>query len=258
MLKLKALLWLAPATVALNLLVAIAPVQANCAGSIGTLEPYQPVMERMWRELQEQTNPPWGEVNPFGTLEGDRITLTAEFERLNGSQKQQVIEALRTFPPYHELTPAEQEAMNQVTGTAPYRIYASDGRLLFTPYDACSSYTLLTEKARYAWYYNYLPIITPNFNPDSLRNAGNPSWRQVRFPIAAEQERNTRLQFWRTVGWNATDWWIAWVPENGYFEINVPTDYNQSQLERFWQVAPRQYRYVVVATDGTVLQERTF
>lgn len=247
------------APVMLNLLMAIAPAQANCPMSVGSAEPYQLVMQRRWRELQAQTTYPWGNVRPYAKFEGENITLTPEFDRLTGSQKQQVVSTVLTTPPFDQLTPAEQEAMKEVGGVAPYRVYASDGRLVSAPYDGCTRPTLLTERARYSWYYNSQERGAPrDLTPEGLRNAGRPSWRIVRFPISAEQERSTRFQFWKTVGWNASNWWIAWVPENGYFEINVPVGYNSAQLERFWQVAPRQHRYVVVGNDGTVLQERRF
>lgn len=249
--------WLLPATVLFNLSVAIAPANANCAMGVGSAEPFQLVMERVWRELQQQPTYPWGNARPYGTFVGNRITLTPAFEPLTGAQKQQVVETVLTTPPFEQLTPAERDAMQQVAGPPPYQVYASDGRLVSAPYDGCTRPTLLTERDRYGWYFNSQNRGAPaDLTPDGLRNAGRPSWRVVRVPISAEQERSTRLRFWNAVGWNATDWWIAWVPETGYFELNVPVGYSPTQLERFWQVAPRQQRYVVVANDGTVLQER--
>lgn len=255
----KSLGWLVPVAASVHLAVAIAPAQANCAMSVGSAEPYQLVMQRRWRELQQAPTYPWGQVRPYSTFVGERMTLTPAFEQLMGSQKQQVITTLLTTPPFDQLTPAEQEAMQQVGGPPPYRVYASDGRLVSAPYDGCTRPTLLTERDRYSWYFNSQGRdAPPDLTPDGLRNAGRPSWRVVRVPITAEQERHTRLRFWQAVGWNATNWWIAWVPETGYFELNVPVGYNPAQLERFWRVAPRQQRYVVVANDGTVLQERRF
>ncbi|MBD2517067.1 hypothetical protein H6G93_19010 [Nostoc sp. FACHB-973] len=35
-----------------------------------------------------------------------------------------------------------------------HSVYASDGRLLSAVYDACTRFDMLTEKARYSWYYN--------------------------------------------------------------------------------------------------------
>ncbi|MBW4428044.1 MAG: hypothetical protein KME50_27280 [Nostoc desertorum CM1-VF14] len=49
--------------------------------------------------------------------------------------------------------------------------------------------------------------------------------------------------------------WIAWVPEHGYFEINVPNSYNIKQLGQFWRSAPRNYRYIVLSTDGSLVFE---
>jgi hypothetical protein len=77
------------------------------------------------------------------------------------------------------------------------------------------------------------------------------------------QEKAVRLKFWRTVGYNNSNGvdWIAWVPEHGYFEINVRSqvgDRYKNTLRQFWRVAPRQYRYVVIDSEGTLVEEKTF
>ncbi|MEO1353353.1 MAG: hypothetical protein AAFW84_32095 [Cyanobacteria bacterium J06635_15] len=91
-----------------------------------------------------------------------------------------------------------------------------------------------------------------------LRNAGYPSWRQVNFPIDPATEQAVRLGFWNSVGYEQSHWWIAWVPEHGYFEINVPENYDAERLEQYWQVADRNYRYVVLSRDGSQLAEKLF
>jgi len=55
--------------------------------------------------------------------------------------------------------------------------------------------------------------------------------------------------------------WIAWVPEHGYFELNVRSkvgDHYQNSLRQFWRLAPRKYRYVVVDSEGTLVEEKRF
>ena len=259
MLKLNFRFWSSVTVLSLTLasvdLLRISPALANCSETLAPMEQMQPAMERQWQQLQQQTTYPWGNVRPFGTLVGDRVTLTPEFDRLNGSQKQQVISAAFGYT----LTPEEQQALNCALGMGPYEIYASDGRMIYRA-SACHDMTTLTEKARYSYYYNFADSFTPRSELETeLRNAGRPAWRDVRFPISAAQERETRLKFWNAIGYNqATNgWWIAWVPENGYFEVNAPVGYSQQQLQRFWQVTPRQYRYVVVTIDGTFVQEHT-
>jgi hypothetical protein len=116
----------------------------------------------------------------------------------------------------------------------------------------------LTEAARYGWYYKArernlsIPF-------EHLRNVGEPEWRQVNFPITRFAEDAVRIQFWDSVTFkNADGWWIAWVPENGYFEINVPENFDYGRLQRYWQVADPSYRYVVVRADGTTLGKKQF
>ncbi|HEY9880011.1 MAG TPA: hypothetical protein V6D29_16270 [Leptolyngbyaceae cyanobacterium] len=234
----------------------MSPALAWCLDALAPMELIQPAMERQWQQLQQQTTYPWGEARPFGTLVGDRVTLTSEFDRLTGSQKQQVIDAVFEYT----LTPEEEQAIFGMGLRGPYTIYASDERMIYQA-STCHDLTMLTEKARYAYHYNFAGLsATQSEREVDSRNAGRPAWRNVQFPISVAQERETRLQFWNAIGYKqaANDWWIAWVPEQGHFEVNVPVGYSQQSLQRFWQVAPQQYRYVVVAADGTFVQEHTF
>jgi hypothetical protein len=46
--------------------------------------------------------------------------------------------------------------------------------------------------------------------------------------------------------------WIAWVPEQGFFEITVAaTPGAERSLNAFWKVAPSQFRYVVLEEGGS-------
>ncbi len=76
--KLKVLLGFLPITVLPNLLVAIAPAQANCPMAVGSAEPFQLVMTHRWRELQQQTTYSWGNVRPYTTFTRTHINLTPE------------------------------------------------------------------------------------------------------------------------------------------------------------------------------------
>ncbi|MGF1520741.1 MAG: hypothetical protein ACFBSF_00290 [Leptolyngbyaceae cyanobacterium] len=248
--------------IATHLLIAI-PAAANCADTVGSLEYFQPAMERLWQQLQTQTDYPWGTERPYGELVGDRIVLTPAFDDLEGEQKDQVIDLLQAHDQggLYSLLTEEEKARPGIGALSPYEIYTHDGRLVTTAYDGCTPVRLLTERARYSYYYNRLP-----FDPDTgaratfedLRNAGQPFWRNVQFPISAEEERAVRFSFWSAVGADkeSQGWWIAWVPEEGYFEINVPQDYNPAELQRFWRVSTIQYPYRIVATDGTELLRR--
>lgn len=236
--------------------VVAAPAWANCAGQPGSLAWYEPVMSAHLQRIQSQPTHSWSTAQIVDRLEGDRIFLTEAFESLSGPQKSQAINDLLEINFETEVT-AEQLAT--VDGPPPYKVVAHDGRLLSAPYDGCTRNTLLTEQSRFSWYYNeqgrYLP---PNLPPSELRNAGQPSWRQIRFPIGATAEKQVRLGFWQSVGYQNANWWIAWVPERGYFEVNVPVNFDYDRLQRYWRVADRNYRYAVVRADGTRLGEKRF
>ncbi|WGV26710.1 hypothetical protein [Halotia branconii] len=235
-------LWLLPITATVNFVAVISPAQANCPGSVPPLEEVQPQMQQRWQELQRRKTYPWGKAQVYKSLQGDRITLASSFDQLRDSQKQEVLNLLQL-------------------GNNPHSVYASDGRLLSAVYDACTRFFMLTEKARYSWYYNSIGRSLPNnFPQEALRNAGNPSWRQVRVPISQTRERSIRNLFWNEMGYSQANsgLWIAWVPEHGYFEINVPNGYSVQQLQKFWAVAPRNYRYIVLSTDGTILMDANF
>ncbi|MEM9003031.1 MAG: phosphoribosylaminoimidazolesuccinocarboxamide synthase [Cyanobacteria bacterium P01_F01_bin.86] len=248
--------------IATNLLITV-PVFANCADTVGSLEYFQPAMERHWQQLQTQTDYPWGAERPYGELMDDRIVLTAAFDTLEGNQKDQAIDLLWRAGNggLHGLLTPEEKARPGLGALPPYRIFTHDGRLVHAAYDGCTPVQMLTERDRYDYYYNRLPYDFETGDQASfedLRNAGQPFWRTVQFPIAAAEESAIRLSFWNAVGYAKVDqgWWIAWVPEQGHFEVNVSADYDPADLQRFWRVAPIDYRYVVVTTDGTWVLQR--
>ncbi|MGI8932652.1 phosphoribosylaminoimidazolesuccinocarboxamide synthase [Leptolyngbya sp. BC1307] len=236
--------------------VVVTPAWANCAGQPGSVAWYEPVMSEHLQRLQSQPTHSWGSAQILDRMEGDRILLTEAFETLSGPQKNQALKDLIEIDFEAEVT---EEQLATVDGPSPYQVIGHDGRLLSAPYDGCTRDTLLTEQSRFSWYYNnqgrYLP---QNLPASELRNAGQPSWRQVNFPIETAAEKSVRLRFWQSVGYQNTDWWIAWVPERGYFEVNVPVNFDYGRLQRYWPVADRNYRYVVVRADGTRLGEKRF
>jgi len=254
------LLWLGSIAIAVNLIALTPPALANCSDFVGSVEVWQTPMQRHFQQLQQREYS-WGQARPYGTLSGRRVTLTADFDRLTGAQKQQVLNLLLNTPIFtpEELQAAAENGGMGVGAQSPYEVYASDGRIVSAAYDGCTRFTILTERARYSWYYNSIGRSLPtNFDREGLRNAGQPSWRRVQVSIPAAQERNVRQRFWNRMGYSQTDLWIAWVPEQGYFEINVPRGYDVDRLRQFWSVAPRQYRYLVVDTDGTSVMDANF
>ncbi len=236
------LLGLLPIAASINIVVAAPPAQANCPGSGPSLEEAQPRVQQRWEELQGMETYPWGKARVYERLQGNRITLAPSFDRLRDSQKQEALNLLRL-------------------SNYPHSVYASDGRLLSALYDGCTRFDMLTERARYGWYFNSIGRSLPDNLPrEALRNAGTPSWRLVRVPISKTQEQSVRNLFWSRMGYSQANsgMWIAWVPEHGYFEVNVPNGYNVQQLGQFWRLAPRNYRYIVLSTDGTLLLDANF
>jgi hypothetical protein len=249
----------------LSTLLAIATpsvVSANCSEVFASLEQVQPAMELYFPKLKAQTDYPWGKVQPYDKIEGDRITLTTAFDGLTASQKIEALELLKVDYnwPKELLTPERQEAIKKnYSGyfpamMTPYQVFSSDRRLVSAAYDGCTRSTILTEAERYRWYYNSLPS---GASFADLRNAGKPNWRQVKHSISPQEERTVRLKFWQAVGYNQTQvYWIAWVPERGHFEINVSEEASyQKILKRFQRVAPSKYRYVIVSDRGNVLSK---
>jgi hypothetical protein len=233
-------LWLLPIAATINVIFVTAEAQANCPESVPTLEQTQARVQQLWDELQEMKTYPWGAARVYESLKGDRITLSASFDPLLGSQKQEVFNLLQLY-------------------NSPHSVYASDGRLLSARYDGCTRFQMLTEKARYSWYYNG-GSVSSNVSRETLRNFGRPSWRQVRVAISEAEEKSVRNLFWNKLGYSQANkgMWIAWVPEHGYFEVNIPNGYNVKQLGQFWRVAPRKYRYIVLSADGTPLPNANF
>ncbi|MDJ0510259.1 MAG: phosphoribosylaminoimidazolesuccinocarboxamide synthase [Crocosphaera sp.] len=247
-------------TLLLGLIESVSPVLANCSDRIASLGLVQPIMERLWAQLQAE-NPVYGE------LKDNSITLTEGFDSLSGLEKKQVLEPLKLG--YNNnwlefLSPEEQtEALKDpgLGAISPYQVYSNDGRLLSVAYDGCTRLTLLTEKERFSYYYqtllyrNSLQEVESSITAQMLRNAEQPSWRQVNVSIAQQKEEQIRVHFWQTIGYERINegWWIAWVPEQGHFEINVPVDYDKTLLKRYLRLASPDYQYVVINLQGTPL-----
>ncbi|WP_232285808.1 phosphoribosylaminoimidazolesuccinocarboxamide synthase [Crocosphaera chwakensis] len=240
-------------------MISVPVVLANCNDRVASLTLVQPIMERLWPKLKAE--------NPiYAQLKNNSITLTEEFAALSGTQKQQALEPLQLGYKnnwFEFLTPEEKKSAlgDRGWGTiSPYLVYGSDGRLISVPYDGCTRLTLLTEKDRFSYYYQTLiyrkslEAGQSHITPQMLRNAGQPSWRKVNVSIAQQQEEKIRLEFWQTIGYDQVDegWWIAWVPEQGHFEINVPVNYDKNRLQKYRQIALPKYKYVVIDNEGTL------
>lgn len=208
-----------------------------CSDSLIDAKLIAPAMEQYLAKLRKQD---WEGIQPFGSLEGERIYLTPAFEQLKFRQKKQVLELLLLgygeYRPLMQLmTPESRRRLRESGGTMlPYTVYTSDGRVVSVPYNGCNRMLVLTEYER-----------------SRLGFLGIHLQRQQRYPMSRWQQEQIKKLFWNTVGYElAGDYWIAWVPESGHFEIDVPHQNYERVLEHFWKVAPTYYRYIVME-NGT-------
>ena len=220
------------------------PALANCPGYGRPIEAVNQEVLQRWNSIKDDRSYFFGQ-SILDTIEGSRLILTSAFDRFTGPEKQQVLGTL------------------QLDGSS-YEVYTADGRLLSSQYDGCTfRQPLLTERDRYGWYFNRSPVgydLPLSERSEALRNAGQPSWRNVTVSISAQQERQIRSQFWQSVGYSRYDqgWWIGWVPEGGYFEITVANADGLTLANSFIDQALQDYRYVVVARDGTPLRDTRY
>lgn len=244
----------------LSFLLLTAPARANCVDNIGRLDFAAPVMQKHWAELQTRQNFPWGAINPYDRIQGDQLWLKPSFETLTSAQKHQALALLHLGNDWYELVqkwvPAQElteDRMVEVGALPPYAVYASDGRLISAVYDGCTREVMFTERQRFQWYTNRRPA---GARPVDLYNGGHPAWRRIHFALAPAKEKAVRLAFWRAVGFAKADagWWISWVPEQGHFEIDLPSARELPSLQRaFLNQAPGTYTFVVRDQDGNSL-----
>lgn len=210
-----------------------APVQA-CDQPL--IEPtlLQPAMQRYFGELARTR---WEGGHPFGHIDGARIYMSHDFDALAENRKRQLLSLLLLDygayrPLLSWLSPETRAQIARSGGAMPaYEVYSADGRLISMPYNGCHRMTFLTEYER-------------------ARSGflGVRYKRIQRFPMSAWQQEQIKKLFWDQIGYKrAGDFWIAWVPESGHFEIDVPDERFARVLDAFWLIAPAYYRYVVVA-----------
>lgn len=214
------------------------PAYANCAGFGRPPEQVNLEVRQRVNQLKNNPNEFFGQ-KMLDVIGDRRITLTPAFDSFTGPAKLQILNTLQLE-------------------SSTYEVYTADGRLVSAQYDGCTRTHILTERDRYSWYLNRPPVQMPlPMLRDALRNPGQPSWRKVNQSIHPEDERRARFKFWESVGYDKAKqgWWIAWVPEGGYFEVTVRNADGLTQLKPYLATAFRQYRYVVLAIDGTPLYD---
>lgn len=192
--------------------------------------------------LEKLRHTKWEGILPFGSFENGRIYLTPAFDSLNSRQKKQILDLLLLgygeYKPLMNLMNSDQRRrLRDAGGTMlPYSVFTSDGRVVSLPYNGCNRMLVLTEYER-----SRLKFL--GINPERIQ----------RYPMSGWQQEKVKKLFWSTIGYDlAGDYWIAWVPESGHFEVNVPHNNSDRVLDHFWPLAPKYYRYIVVE-NGTQL-----
>ena len=235
---------------ALSTMVPIAPqitpqaAQAGaCYDKVLKLEWVRPAMEKYIEKLRSS---PWEGIQPFDSVQNNRIILSPEFAKLSGHQKRQILDLLLLnygeYKPLMKLMSSEnRRRIRESEGSMlPFEVYTHDGRLVSLPYNGCNRIIVLTEYER-----------------SRLGFLGIEVQRVQRYPMSRWNEEYVKKLFWNAIGYEkAGKYWIAWVPEKGHFEIDVPQSNHEAVLKAFWPVAPDYYRYVII--DKGTLQYTYF
>jgi len=248
----------------LVLLALITPVRSNCVDDISDPDFATPLFKRWFDQLKSRQSFPWGTVNPYDRFRDGRVYFNSDFDTLTVHQRMEVFDLLHLdlggktwyqLVQYY-LPNRELEGIDPVRIGArhPFAVYGSDGRLLSPVYDGCTRMLTLTERARFQWY-SLRGEVPPRHQNTVNRNTGYPSWRKVRYPITPQHELGVRQSFWRQIGWSYEreyrGWWIAWVPEHGWFEINIPSSSELPLLrKRFLNRPPQGWKFVVTDQSG--------
>jgi len=116
---------------------------------------------------------------------------------------------------------------------SPVSVVSADGRLVSAPYNGCTRCTMLTELDRFRFV-------------SSCRELA----RSNRFPLAARNDKAIRTAFWKFITKRyprAKIEWIAWVPECGYFEIDIKKKHDgplaREAVAQFFRSLSHRYKY---------------
>jgi len=205
----------------------------GCSDQFVSLPLIRPAMERYFVKLRSVH---WEGIMPFEAMLGKKIYLSRAFENLSRPQKKRILELLllgygEYTPLLRLLEPSELKKLPKNRGAMlPYEVYTSDGRILSYPYNACNRLSTFNEYER-----ERLPFF------------GIKLLRTQRYPLRRSAQERVKRIFWESLGYEkARKYWIAWVPESGYFEIDVPTVHYEGVLNSFLSTAPGYYYTVVV------------
>lgn len=204
--------------------------QAACESQFINHAPLKSAFQQYFEKLKAQK---WEGVEAFSHISYQKIYMKPAFDKLKAEAKRRVLSLLLLdYGEYTQLLPLlDAGSLKSLNGSMfPYAVYTADGRILSAAYNPCNRLITLTEYER-----SRLPFLGVNIQ------------RVQRFPLSPEIQEDIEKRFWKAVGYdNAGDYWIEWVPEAGYFEIDVPSRNHNALLQDFWKSVPRAYRYLVV------------
>lgn len=212
------------------LLCSAGAAQATCESQFITHTPLKKAFGKYFDKLKAQK---WEGVEAFDRINYQKIYMRPAFDNLKADAKRRVLSLLLLdYGEYTQLLPLlDKKDLKSVSGSMfPYAVYTADGRVLSAAYNPCNRLITLTEYER-----SRLPFLGVNVQ------------RVQRFPLAPDTQEDIEKRFWKAIGYDkAGDYWIEWVPEKGYFEIDVPSRNHNALLKDFWQNVPKAYRYLVV------------
>lgn len=213
------------------MLCGITPMaQAACESQFLTTPAMQQAFAQYFAKLKAQK---WEGIYAFDRLQNQKLYMTPHFDKLQAEAKKRILSLLLLdYGEYVQLLPLLPEGTRRsLQGSMlPYTVYTADGRVLSAAYNPCNRLTTLTEYER-----SRLPFLGINIQ------------RVQRFPMGPSMQAYAKKQFWNVLGYEqAGDYWIEWVPEKGFFEIDVPSRNHSQYLETFWESMSTAYRYLVV------------
>jgi hypothetical protein len=175
----------------------------------------------------------------IGRFENDAVYMMRAFDNLPGPAKRTLVTPLPgAFS--KTMTPKQVEQVTLQGSSSPVVVRDQFGRALYTETPCFGDFVTLTEHDR------YLAMFSFNTSDETEFRA-----QTHRLP-AAISLKYVKKKFASVMSWDPK-YFIHWVPEGGFFEINIESKAELKRLEPFWAKAPRGYRYDVVLNDGTLV-----
>jgi hypothetical protein len=193
---------------------------------------------------------------------GDRLMMSAAFDALPLAQKKERLHQAQVAW-FAQATPQELQAIKAALKDTefenpklplPQAVVDHVGRELYFTAGGCYSATLWTERDRFIHHHSIFEDVEP-FHHEWRRNVGNPPWRTMTHRLDAATELAVRKAFWKAVGYaNAGEYFIAWVPETGRFEVDVRREqYTPALPKRLRQVIPARFKFDILDFEGVPL-----